>query len=49
MVGAVNCGLRGVGVLHGYGSREELLDAGAECVVVGVEALKQELVCWAAS
>ena len=29
MVGAKNNGMKGIGVLYGYGSREELLGAGA--------------------
>jgi len=29
MVGAVNNGMKGIGVLYGYGSRNELLEAGA--------------------
>ncbi|CAN5438091.1 HAD family hydrolase [soil metagenome] len=29
MIGATACGIRGIGVLYGYGSREELLTAGA--------------------
>ena len=32
MVGAVNNGMKGIGVLYGYGSREELLEAGAHHV-----------------
>ena len=29
MVGAKNNGMKGIGVLYGYGSREELIEAGA--------------------
>lgn len=29
MIGAARCGVRGIGVLYGYGSREELLASGA--------------------
>jgi phosphoglycolate phosphatase len=32
MVGAVNNGMKGIGVLYGYGSRDELLGAGAHHV-----------------
>jgi phosphoglycolate phosphatase len=32
MVGAVNNGMKGIGVLYGYGSRDELLEAGAHHV-----------------
>jgi phosphoglycolate phosphatase len=32
MVGAVNNGMKGIGVLYGYGSRDELLAAGAQHV-----------------
>jgi phosphoglycolate phosphatase len=32
MVGAKNNGMKGIGVLYGYGSRDELLDAGAHHV-----------------
>lgn len=32
MVGASNNGMQGIGVLYGYGSRDELLDAGARHV-----------------
>jgi phosphoglycolate phosphatase len=32
MVGAVNNGMKGIGVLYGYGSRDELLEAGAHQV-----------------
>jgi len=32
MVGAVNNGMKGIGVLYGYGTRDELLDAGAHHV-----------------
>ena len=32
MVGARNNGMKGIGVLYGYGSRNELLDAGAQHV-----------------
>jgi len=32
MVGAKNNGMKGIGVLYGYGSRDELLQAGAHHV-----------------
>jgi phosphoglycolate phosphatase len=32
MIGAKNNGMKGIGVLYGYGSRDELLDAGAHHV-----------------
>ncbi len=32
MVGAKNNGMKGIGVLYGYGSRDELLEAGAQHV-----------------
>jgi len=32
MVGAKNNGMKGIGVLYGYGTRDELLDAGAQHV-----------------
>lgn len=32
MVGAKNNGMKGIGVLYGYGSRDELLAAGAQHV-----------------
>ena len=34
MVGAVNNGMKGIGVLYGYGSQDELLAAGAQHVCV---------------
>jgi len=43
VIGARQNGLETVGVLYGYGSRNELLDAGAEWVVDSVEALEQFL------
>lgn len=39
MIGAVNNGLRAIGVTYGYGSAQELQDAGAECLAT----LPQEL------
>ncbi len=43
MVGAVNNGLTGVGVLYGYGSREELVRAGARTIVARVDELRRVL------
>lgn len=39
MVGAAANEMDGIGVLYGYGSREELTQAGATCVVDSVDAL----------
>ena len=39
MVGAANNGLVGIGVLYGYGSREELVRAGARTIVAHVDEL----------
>lgn len=41
--GAKNCGLDSVGVLYGYGSREEFENAGATYIVESVEELKRFL------
>lgn len=43
MVGAVNNNLKGVGVLYGYGSREELVQAGARTLAKGVDDLTSVL------
>ncbi len=43
MVGAANNGLDGIGVLYGYGSREELVRAGARTIVKRVEELGKVL------
>jgi len=43
VIGARNNGLKAVGVLYGYGSREELEAAGADVVVETVEALRRYL------
>ncbi len=37
------CGLASIGVAYGYGSREELSEAGADTVVGTVGELKQRL------
>jgi phosphoglycolate phosphatase len=39
MVGARNNGMKGIGVLYGYGSREELLEAGARHVCATPRAI----------
>jgi phosphoglycolate phosphatase len=39
MIGAANNGLTGIGVLYGYGSREELVRAGARTIVARVDEL----------
>jgi phosphoglycolate phosphatase len=39
MVGAVNNGMKGIGVLYGYGSRDELLEAGAHHVCATPNAI----------
>ena len=39
VLGAARCGIRCLGVLYGYGSRDELLAAGAAAVVPTVEAV----------
>lgn len=41
--GAGNCGLDSVGVLYGYGNREEFENAGATYIVESVEELKRFL------
>jgi phosphoglycolate phosphatase len=43
MIGARNNGLRAIGVLYGYGSRNELVDAGALHVCADPEALRGHL------
>lgn len=39
MIGAKNNGMKGIGVLYGYGSREELIEAGAARVCATPEAI----------
>lgn len=39
VAGAHEVGMECIGVLYGYGSREELISAGADCIVPSVEAL----------
>jgi phosphoglycolate phosphatase len=43
VLGAKTCGLPCVGVLYGYGSREELVSAGAACIAESVAELTQLL------
>ena len=43
MIGAENNGLTGIGVLYGYGSREELVRAGARTIVARVDELRAVL------
>jgi len=43
MVGAKTNGIRGIGVLYGYGSREELIEAGASHVCVSPRAVLQHI------
>ncbi len=41
VLGAREVGIETIGVLYGYGSRQELLEAGAACIVPTVEVLSQ--------
>ena len=41
IIGAIEAGIDSVGVLYGYGSREELADAGATVIAESVEALSK--------
>jgi phosphoglycolate phosphatase len=43
MVGARNNGIRGIGVLYGYGSEQELLEAGASHVCASPRALLEHI------
>lgn len=43
VVGAKNAGVKCVGVLYGYGTREELISYGADYIVNSVEELKEFL------
>ena len=43
IIGARNAGIDCIGVLYGYGDREELTQAGAKQIVASVEELKQAL------
>lgn len=44
VVGAKKCGLASMGVLYGFGSREELLAAGADYIAETIEEMTQLLV-----
>ena len=39
IIGGKKNGMRTIGVLYGYGSREELKEAGADCIVEDVQSL----------
>ena len=41
IIGAHANGLKAIGVLYGYGSREELAEAGADCIVRDLEELER--------
>lgn len=41
ILGAKECGLSSVGVLYGYGSRQELTEAGADCLAETVADLRK--------
>ncbi len=43
MVGAKNNGMRGIGVLYGYGSKDELIEAGASHVCATPRALLEHI------
>ncbi|MGD6793128.1 HAD hydrolase-like protein [Metabacillus indicus] len=43
IIGAVNTGIRSIGVTYGYGSKEELEEARAELIVSSVEELRRVL------
>ena len=43
IAGAHANGLAAIGVLYGYGSREELADAGADCIVEDLAELERVL------
>ena len=43
IVGAKKMGMQSIGVLYGYGSREELEDAGADYIVSSVADLEKLL------
>lgn len=44
ITGAKKCGIASMGVLYGFGSREEFSEAGADYIVKTVEDMAQELV-----
>lgn len=41
--GVRHCGLASIGVTYGYGSSEELSEAGADIIVESVKELKQSI------
>lgn len=43
MIGAKACGIAGIGVLYGYGSRKELVQAGADAIAETTAKLKELL------
>ena len=43
VLGAKEVGMESIGVLYGYGSREELEEAGAGCIAASVEELEEYL------
>ena len=43
IIGARNTGIDCIGVLYGYGDREELTQAGAKRIVASVDELKRAL------
>ena len=43
MVGARNNGIRGIGVLYGYGSEQELVEAGASHLCASPRALLEHI------
>ena len=43
ILGAKEVGMESIGVLYGYGSREELEEAGAGCIAASVEELEEYL------
>jgi phosphoglycolate phosphatase len=43
MVGATNNGMRGIGVLYGYGSKDELVAAGASHLCATPRALLEHI------
>lgn len=45
MTGALKCGLHSIGVLYGYGSREELESAGAERIAETPETAAKMILC----
>ena len=44
IAGAKEVGINAIGVLYGYGSREELLHAGADNIAASVQELEEMLI-----